>query len=255
MGLASKIKIENITKFFIEKTSKKKIEVFDNFSMNLPIENGNKIISIVGKSGSGKTTLLRMIAGLETPNLGQITVNGIIANKPTLQTTLIPQSFTCFPWLNVYQNIAFGLEVLKQKNIKEKVVNVATQLGLQDRLSALPNELSGGMQQRVAVGRALAVDVPIILMDEPFSSLDTITRKEMQEIILKITEQEERLIILVTHDLHEAILLSDDIIILPERSIHMPTEIIHIPFDRPRNSYLIGDSKYIDIHKRLSSKI
>lgn len=252
MELSNSIKINNLSKSFVEKKTKNKIEVFKNFSIDLPIQSGNKIISIVGKSGSGKTTLLRLMAGLEDLNNGEIKVNGENINrKPSKHTTLIPQKFTCFPWLNVFDNIALGLSIRKGKNRSEIVENIAQKLDLLDRIDTYPRELSGGMQQRVAIGRALAVNVPILLMDEPFGSLDAFTRQEMQQLILEIDEKQNKLFILVTHDINEAILLSDSIIILPEKPIYKPKKIIKIPFNYPRLGTIIYEAEFNNLKKKI----
>lgn len=242
---------KNITKNFKEKKSKKLIQVYKDFSLELPLEKKDKIIAFVGKSGSGKTTLLRIISGLELANSGTVLVNNKIVKSPTQTTTLIPQQFTCFPWLNVYDNIAFGLNLKRANHIDDTVQRISKELGLQERLNAYPSELSGGMQQRVAIGRALAVDVPILLMDEPFGSLDAETREEMQRIVIDISEKSDTLIILVTHDLKDAILLSDIILVLPERPISIITSIIRIPFTRPRSSELIHTNEFIALYHEL----
>ncbi|MGC4038383.1 MAG: ABC transporter ATP-binding protein [Chitinophagaceae bacterium] len=245
------IVFKNLTKTFIEKKSKKEIGVFKNFSLELPVDEHNKIVTFIGKSGSGKTTLLRLVSGLEKSGSGSVTVNNIPVAGPTQQTSLVPQHFTCFPWLNVYENIAFGLEIKKSAGKDDIVKRIAGELDLLDRLEAYPKELSGGMQQRVAIGRAMAVDAPILLMDEPFSSLDAETREELQEVILKIAGKPGKLIVLVTHDLAEAILLSDVIFVLPERPIAAIADVVKITFERPRRAELIYTREFHEIYQKL----
>lgn len=254
MELINRIKITNISKSFVEKKTKNKIEVLKNFSIEIPFQNESKIISIVGKSGSGKTTLLRLIAGLDNLNNGEITINGeTLNNEPSKYTTLIPQKFTCFPWLNVYDNIAFGLSIKGKKNVNKIVNTIAKKLGLFNRLHAYPSELSGGMQQRVAIGRALAIDVPILLMDEPFGALDAFTRQEMQQLILDITKKQNKLFILVTHDINEAILLSNYILILPKKPTTNPKKVIKIPFKYPRLNTLIYETEFNNLKKKITN--
>jgi NitT/TauT family transport system ATP-binding protein len=242
---------KDITKTFKGKKSKTLIKVFKDFSLKLPLEETDRIIALIGRSGSGKTTMLRLISGLEMPDAGSIFVNNQIVKGPTGQTTLIPQQFTCFPWLTVYENIDFGLNLNNNKNTREIVLRIAKELGLYDRLNDYPKELSGGMQQRVAIGRALAVNTPILLMDEPFGSLDAETRGQMQKIIIDISEKLNKLIFLVTHDLNEAILLSDVIIIFPDKPISMVSNIIRIPFMRPRNSDLIHSTEFSALYQKI----
>jgi len=249
----SQISFKKVTKSFKEKSSSKIIEVFRDFSIDLPLKANDKIISFVGKSGAGKTTLLRLIAGLELPNNGFVLIDGKLITEKSKIATLVPQQFTCFPWLNIFDNIAFGLELKKSKDINKLVLAISKQLGLDDRLDAYPNELSGGMQQRVAIGRALAVDAPILLLDEPFGSLDAETREEMQNILIDISQKSNKLFCLVTHDINEAIILSDVIYILPTRPIFKITGIIDVKFKHPRSANLIGTSEFYELNKRIKN--
>jgi len=247
------IELKNITKTFVEAKSKKEICVFTNFSIKLASSDRNKIVSFIGKSGSGKTTLLRLISGLEGPTKGEVFINNLKINTPSRSTTLVPQQFTCFPWLNVFENIAFGLTLNKSPNIKKKVVHIANELGLNERLNAYPRELSGGMKQRVAIGRALAMESPILLLDEPFGSLDAETREDMQQLLLRINETANKLIILVTHDLREAILLSDIVHVLPMPPIPYIKSSIEIPFKRPRDQGLMQSTEFNFMYSNLRS--
>jgi ABC-type nitrate/sulfonate/bicarbonate transport system ATPase subunit len=179
---------------------------------------------LLGPSGCGKSSLLRMIAGLETPNQGKILKDGVPVTGPGEDRGMVFQSYTCFPWLSVIDNVLFGLELnpflgeakpnkLIRKEYEEKASNIINLVGLEGKNHLYPRELSGGMKQRVAIARALVNNPDILLMDEPFGALDPHIRVQMQELMLKIEKELHTTILFVTHDAREAVFLGDTIYI------------------------------------------
>jgi NitT/TauT family transport system ATP-binding protein len=191
---------------------------------------------LLGPSGCGKSTLLRMIAGLDRPDAGQILVNDQPVNGAGRDRGMVFQKYTSFPWLTVTENIAYGLKIngISTEECRETVEQLIQAVGLGGFANAYPETLSGGMQQRVAIARTLAVRPAVILMDEPFGALDAQTRGEMQQLLLRIWDETASTILFVTHDVEEAIYLADRIFIM---SAHPGTilEDLQVPFERPRN--------------------
>lgn len=194
-----------------------------------------EFVSLIGPSGCGKSTLLRMIAGLLTPDKGSIEFGKTSpGNHP--HAILIFQDQALFPWLNVIENIAFGLEMqgISKKERLEKSNAILVKYGLEGFSRSYPHQLSGGMRQRVALARAFLSDPEVLLMDEPFGALDAQTRLVLQEELLRIWRDDRKTILFVTHDIEEAIMLSDRILVLTDRPGKIREEIT-IPLDRPRD--------------------
>jgi NitT/TauT family transport system ATP-binding protein len=194
------------------------------------------LLCIVGTSGCGKTTLLRAIAGLLPLHSGRILLNGSAITRPTPRIAMIFQHFGLFPWKTVRANIAYGLSVQGRRDEDDNVTSLLEMMGLTEHAMRYPYELSGGMQQRVGLARALAVCPEVLLLDEPFSAVDAITREMLQGELIRLWDDPQRLrttAILVTHDLDEAILLGDHIVVLggvPGRvRLHL-----EVPIPRPR---------------------
>lgn len=203
---------------------------------------------LLGPSGCGKSTLLRMIAGLDRPDSGEILVNGEPVNGPSKDRGMVFQKYTSFPWLTVADNIAYGLKIngAPEKQREETVDRLLKAVGLTEFAHVYPETLSGGMQQRVAIARTLALRPSVILMDEPFGALDAQTRSEMQQLLLQIWDETACTILFVTHDVEEAIYLADRIFIM---SSHPGTivEDVQVPFDRPRDLALKEKSEFHDL--------
>ena len=202
--------------------------------VNLRIEDG-EFLTILGPSGCGKTTLLRMIAGLVEWDDGEITVNGKPVRGPGPDRAMVFQAFALMPWATVRDNVAFGLElrgVPKDKRLAraDELLNLVGLKGFEGRL---PGQLSGGMQQRVGLARALAVDPEILLMDEPFGALDEQTRRLLQEELLGIWEATRKTVIFITHSMEEAVLLGDRVALMSPRPGRI-INITHVPLPRPR---------------------
>ena len=178
-----------------------------------------EFVAIVGPSGCGKTTCLRMAAGLEFPSTGTVTVGGKPVTGPGPDRAVVFQQFALFPWKTVYANIEFGL---RGKGIAEgeRATRIARQLelmGLKDYASAFPHQLSGGMQQRVAIARSYVLDPGVLLMDEPFGALDAQTRVVMQEELVKLSRDNPRTVLFITHSVEEAVYLADRVVVMSSR--------------------------------------
>lgn len=207
------VQIKNVDKKFTINGETKEILNEINFD----VQEG-EFVSIVGSSGCGKSTLLKMIAGLETITEGEILINGEAVNGPATECKMAFQEARLLPWRNVYKNIGFGLDKSIPKSERDELIKkYINMVGLNGFENALPKQLSGGMQQRVSIARALISDPNILLLDEPFGALDALTRINMQREILKIWKQENKTMILVTHDIEEAVYLSNKVVILSER--------------------------------------
>jgi len=195
-----------------------------------------EFVCILGPSGCGKTTLLRLIAGLDTGRSGSVVLDGEEMRGPSPKIGFVFQEYSLFPWRNVRDNIAFGLEM--QKKPRDERYRIAEQylklVGLTQFANSFPSELSGGMRQRVAVARALALDPVILLMDEPFGALDAQTRNMLQKELLEIWEKTRKTIIFITHSVDEAVYLSDRIFVLSPRPGRV-CRVVQIDLPRPRD--------------------
>jgi NitT/TauT family transport system ATP-binding protein len=203
--------------------------------INLSIKE-NEFVCFIGPSGCGKTTLLRIVAGLEDPTSGTITLDGELIKGPSPERGMVFQEYSLFPWRTVLDNIAFGLE-LRGIPANERMVRSRQYLkmvGLERFETRYPHELSGGMKQRVAIARALVNDPRALLMDEPFGALDAQTRNIMQSELLRIWSEEKKTVVFVTHSVDEAIYLADRIVIMSARPGRIK-DVIEIPLVRPRN--------------------
>ncbi len=204
-------------------------------SINLDIRGGESL-AIVGASGSGKTTLLRVLAGLEDPDDGGVLIDGAPVHGLGRDRAVIFQEPRLLPWLTVLGNVAFGLEVqgVPEPEAKERARRYIRLVGLSEFENALPRQLSGGMAQRVGIARALTVQPEILLLDEPLGALDAMTKITMQEELSRIWAEEEVTMVLVTHDLEEAIFLADRVLVLPKTK-GAAFRLIDIDLPRPRD--------------------
>ncbi|MGD0223905.1 MAG: ABC transporter ATP-binding protein [Terriglobia bacterium] len=191
---------------------------------------------LLGPSGCGKSTLLRMIAGLDRPDSGQIMVNGKQVEGPGRDRGMVFQKYTSFPWLTVGDNIAYGMKIngVPAEERAKTVARLVEAVGLAGFEKVYPDTLSGGMQQRVAIARTLAVRPEVILMDEPFGALDAQTRTDMQLLLLRVWDETACTVLFVTHDVEEAVYLADRIFILSARPGTI-VEDVPVPFGRPRD--------------------
>lgn len=224
------LQINHVKKIFNQPTGP--LEVLSD--INFSIKPG-KFISIVGASGCGKSTLIRIIAGLEKATAGEVIVEGRKVVKPSIDVGLIFQESRLYPWLSVEDNIAFGIHEKLSKDEKKALVQEYIDLvELTGFEKSLPKQLSGGMQQRVSIARTLINKPDVLLLDEPFGALDALTRINMQNEILKIWEKQRTTMILITHDIDEAIFLSDRIVILSNRPGEI-SKVIPVEMSKPRD--------------------
>tara|TARA_B100000424_G_C22910784_1_gene484534 strand:+ start:748 stop:1503 length:756 start_codon:yes stop_codon:yes gene_type:complete len=199
--------VKNLSKRFGEKL------ILDRLSLS--IESG-EFISLVGSSGSGKSTILRLIAGLEHPSSGSISVDGTPVSGPGPDRGMVFQKYSLYPWLNAAANVAFGMRLQRMKptEIRERTAYFLEVVGLSEAGNKLPRELSGGMQQRVAIARALATNPSILLLDEPFGALDLQIRESMQDFLHKLWQRTGLTVLLITHDVEEALVLAQRVHVL-----------------------------------------
>lgn len=235
--------IDNLSKIY--KTKEGDVHALSHVDLHV---RSKEFISLLGTSGCGKSTLLRIIGGLEEASEGKICFKQKEIQGPGPDRGMVFQSYTLFPWLTVEDNIQFGL---KQKNIytKSEIQDITNEyielVGLKGFEKKYPKSLSGGMKQRVAIARALANDPDILLLDEPFGALDMQTRGVMQELLLDVWQKSPKTIIMVTHDIEEAIMLADRVVVMSARPGRV-REIMDIDLPRPRDYKIKGDPKFIE---------
>lgn len=207
---------------------------------------------IVGPSGCGKSTLLRLVAGLETPTSGSMTLDGQPISGPSADRGMVFQSYTLFPWLSVRENVMFGpkLKGLPKAECEDIADDLIRAVGLSGFERSFPKELSGGMRQRVALARALANDPRILLMDEPFGALDSQTRQLMQELLLEVWQARRKTVLFITHDIDEAIILGDTVHVMTARPGRIKRSMsIDIP--RPRNLDALTSAEFIQFKREI----
>ncbi|MCP1614689.1 NitT/TauT family transport system ATP-binding protein [Azospirillum lipoferum] len=204
-------------------------------NIDLDIRKG-EFVCLLGPSGCGKSTLLNAVAGFQPPTKGTVTVDGRSITEPGPDRGMVFQEYALFPWMTVAQNVAFGLEIkgMSKAAIAEKVEWLLQKLHLQDFRNRFPKDLSGGMRQRVAIARVLALDSPILLMDEPFGALDALTRRTLQDELLRIWEEVGKTILFVTHSIEESIYLADRIIVMTYRPGTIKRDVA-VDMPRPRD--------------------
>nr|WP_245751725.1 ABC transporter ATP-binding protein [Marinospirillum celere] len=223
---------------------KKETRVLDD--INLQIDKG-EYVSIIGHSGCGKSTVLNIVAGLLSATSGGVILEGKEVNSPGRDRSVVFQNHSLLPWLTVYENVALAVNKAfkKTKTAKERrdwILQSLDMVGMSHALDKRPNEISGGMKQRVGIARALSLEPRVLLLDEPFGALDALTRSHLQDEVMSIQEKLNTTIIMITHDVDEAVLLSDRIVMMtngPEATIG---EILDIELPRPRNRIEMADN-------------
>jgi NitT/TauT family transport system ATP-binding protein len=210
----SQITVTGVNKVF--KTSEREVVALKEINLEIP---KGQFVCLLGPSGCGKSTLLNAIAGFSLPSTGTIVADGKCVTGPGPERGMVFQEYALFPWMTVEENIAFGLEVkgMDKAAIHKRVSDLLEMLHLTDFRTRFPKDLSGGMRQRVAIARVLALDSPIMLMDEPFGALDALTRRNLQDELLRIWAELKKTIIFVTHSIEEAIYMADRIIVMTYR--------------------------------------
>ncbi|MCC7327139.1 MAG: ABC transporter ATP-binding protein [Burkholderiales bacterium] len=247
-----RIELKNVTKVYRSEERNADVVALQNVSFEIK---DKEIVSIVGPSGCGKSTIINIIAGFDTNGVtGEVLIDGARINKIGRDRVVVFQTHALFPWLRVRENIAFGLKIhgLEEKEITKKVKEFIESTNLTGFEEHYPYQLSGGMKQRVALARALINEPRILLMDEPFGALDAQTRLEMQENLLAICRQLHPTILLVTHDIEEAILLSNRILVLTPR----PGKIKYkkpVNLPEPREYGVVTCDEFVSCKKELLS--
>ncbi len=211
---AAHIVVNNVSKFF--QTGEREVVALQDINLEIP---QGQFVCLLGPSGCGKSTLLNAMAGFSLPSRGSITADGKLITGPGPERGMVFQEYALFPWMTVEKNIAFGLDIkgTPQPEINRIVSDLLAKLGLTDFRNRFPKDLSGGMRQRVAIARVLALDSPILLMDEPFGALDALTRRNLQDELLRIWSELGKTVIFVTHSIEEAIYLADRIVVMTYR--------------------------------------
>ena len=226
--------IDNVAKIYPTKTGS--YTVLQN--VNLKINKG-EFICLIGHSGCGKTTLLNMVSGFSQPSIGQVRVNGKPVVKPGPDRMVVFQGYALLPWLTVFENVYLAVKrVYPEKSQAEKtrIVNEhLAMVGLTEAAEKKPPQISGGMKQRVAIARALSIRPEVLILDEPFGALDAITKEELQEELLKIWNDHRCTVLMITHDIDEALFLADKLVMMTNGPAATIGEVMEIPFKRPRN--------------------
>jgi NitT/TauT family transport system ATP-binding protein len=243
------VEVRNITRQYVKGT----FTALDDVTLTL---RENEIILFIGPSGCGKTTMLRLIAGLELPSRGRLSTFGEPIRGPGPDRGMIFQAYTSFPWLTVKKNVEYGMKIVgvPKAEREAKGMEMLKLVHLDNFEDSYPHSLSGGMKQRVAIGRTLAQNPRILLMDEPFGALDAQVRWEMQEMMIEVIEREKKTVIAVTHDIEEAIYLADRIIFFTRQPGRIKADI---PLDFkngqrfPRKEELFEQPGYIEMERRL----
>ena len=248
------LSLDNIEKRFPIPGKDDYIAVTD---VNLEIKK-NEIVSIIGHSGCGKSTLLNMISGLDAQSEGNILLENKEVKGPGPERAVVFQNHSLLPWLSVYQNIEMAVKKvmpeLEPAELKARVEKFISMVNLDHAKDKRPDEISGGMKQRVGIARALSIKPKVLLMDEPFGALDSLTRANLQEHLMRIQQNVQNTVIIITHDIDEAVLLSDRVIMMtngPEATIG---EILKVNLDRPRDRVALqSDPEYIRCREAILS--
>ncbi len=246
-----KVHIENVVKKF----DTRKGEMTALNGVNLDIHE-NEFVCVVGPSGCGKSTLLNIIGGLEEPTEGKVTVDGREVEGPGPDRGIVFQQYALFPWLTVEDNVKFGLKLQgkskeEQDAIAEKYIKL---VDLQDFAKSYPKELSGGMKQRVAIARAYAVNPKVLLMDEPFGALDAQTRTQLQQELLDTWEKEQKTCFFITHDVEEAIILAQRVVIMYARPGRVK-EVVPIDIPYPRTQETKMTPEFLELKNHIWSQV
>ncbi|MEA2900460.1 MAG: NitT/TauT family transport system ATP-binding protein [Actinomycetota bacterium] len=244
MSAVPKLRMIAVTKDYV---GRKGAVVRALVDVDLHVEEG-ELVSLVGESGCGKSTLLAIAAGLVEATDGAVLVDGHHVTGPGPDRGLVFQGYSLYPWRTVAENVAFGLELkgLRKADIAERVARYLSVMGLSDFARSLPRQLSGGMQQRVAIARALATEPSVLLFDEPFGALDSQTRASMRDFVVQVQADTGATILMVTHDVEEAVYLSSRVYVLSSRPGRVAAELA-IPFGPGRERSLLRDTTFRDL--------
>lgn len=243
------VEVRNITRQYVKGT----FTALDDITLTL---RENEFVSFIGPSGCGKTTMLRLISGLEMPTRGRLSIFGEAISGPGPDRGMIFQAYTSFPWLTARKNIEYGMKIggVSRAERAQKATEMLKFVHLEEFENSYPHSLSGGMKQRVALARTLAQNPRVLLMDEPFGALDAQVRWEMQEMMIEVIERESKTVIAVTHDIEEAIYLSDRIIFFTRQPGRIKADIA-LEFKQgrrfPRKEELFEQPGYVEMERQL----
>ena len=247
-GRPAKLVVSGVTKRFGGRAG----EVLALDDVSLHVDDG-ELVCLLGASGCGKSTLLSIIGGLESPTSGEVRVEGDRVIGPGADRGMVFQAYSLYPWATVAGNIGWGLQVAgwsKQRRA-ERVEELLGIMSLTEFADALPKELSGGMRQRVAIARALAPEPDVLLLDEPFGALDAQTKRHLQDFLLEVWARTGVTILMVTHDVEEAVYLSSRVYVMSPRPGRMAEEVV-VPFGRGRGAAIKRDPRFLDLRDELA---
>lgn len=247
------IRLDEVTQTFASADGSS-VNALNNVSLTLQ---KHEFVAVIGPSGCGKSTILRLIAGLLKPTSGRVEIYGVPVTEPRDEIGVVFQKATLLPWLNILDNVTFPmLHKYGRVDPRETVraMELLELVGLRDFARRQPHELSGGMQQRAAIARSLLHDPDILLMDEPFSALDALTRDEMSFELLRIWTERPKTVVFVTHSIPEALLLADRIVVMSARPAKV-SEIIDVPLARPRDLSTLSDPRFHALANDIRTKV
>jgi NitT/TauT family transport system ATP-binding protein len=246
--LGPKLEISHLSKGF-SRSASSAMPVLDDLSLAVA---DLEFVAIVGPSGCGKSTFLRIVDGLIPPDTGTIRLNGAPVNGPGHGRGMVFQSFDLFPWRTAIGNVEFGLEMqnLPRAERRRRAHHWIELVGLQGFENSYPHQLSGGMQQRVGIARALAIEPEVLLMDEPFGALDVQTRDLLQDELLAIWQRERKTVLFVTHSIEEAIYLADRVLVFTPRPARIE-RVVDVPFGRPRREDMKSDPGFVELRREI----
>lgn len=247
--MRTKLQARNVSLEYYQARTGKSLLALDR--INLEVMDG-EFVSIVGPSGCGKTTFLSVVDGLVEATEGEIFVDGALVTRPGPDRAVVFQDASLLPWRTVLDNVIYGLECIgvRKREARERAMHFIDMVGLGGFEAAYPHELSGGMQQRVNLARALVMDPKILLMDEPFAALDAQTREAMQEELLRIWKKAAKTVLFITHQIDEAIFLSDRVIVFSARPGRVAADI-RVDIERPRSLRLKRDPRFHALEDRI----
>jgi NitT/TauT family transport system ATP-binding protein len=249
--VTAKLVVEGVSKFF----RRRRGQVDALVDVDLHVDDG-ELVCLVGASGCGKSTLLSIIGGLEEATSGEVRVDGDLVVGPGADRGMVFQGYSLFPWATVSANIGWGLEIARwpRARRRDRVDELLGIMGLTEFADALPKELSGGMRQRVAIARALAPEPDVLLLDEPFGALDAVTKRHLQDFLLGVWQRTGATILMVTHDVEEAVYLSSRVYVMATRPGRIADEIT-VPFGRGRGPTVKRDPRFLDLTDELLDRI
>jgi nitrate ABC transporter ATP-binding subunit len=238
------LEIENISKVY--ETTSGPYTVMED--VNLTVKEG-EFVCLIGHSGCGKTTLLNMVSGFAKPSTGEVRLQGQRITRPGPDRMVVFQNYALLPWKSAFENVYLAINAVSPDKPRLEKLETARQylamVGLEDAMQKKPGQLSGGMKQRVAIARALSICPQVLILDEPFGALDAITKEELQEELLKIWTANRVTVMMITHDIDEALLLADRVVMMTNGPHAKIGEVLDIPFARPRDrSRIIEDPQY-----------